>query len=90
MCIIEICEKTLIPKGKYWARYFDCRAVSTVSKTLRKGDVFTKVFHYALFRNGADGYMVKRKTRNIPETEQLWEDVCEITAYKEVALCGAV
>lgn len=83
MSIIEIRDKALIPQGKYWSRPYDCRAWSAVSKTLRKGEHFTAFYRYAIFRNGKDGYTVKRKARNIPEQEQLWEDVCEITPYKE-------
>lgn len=83
MSIIEIRGKALIPEGKYWMRGFDFRAWSVVTKTVRKGDIFTSKYHYALFRNGKDRHMVKRKERAIPEQEQLWEDVCEIFPYKE-------
>lgn len=79
MSIIKIIGKALVPEGEYQIRCYDGRVWGAVSKTLRKGDLFTKVYHYALFRNGGDGYVVKRKERNIPETEQLWADVCELT-----------
>lgn len=82
MTTIEIRAGCAIPEGTYWLKQYDSRRMSAVSKTLHGLEFKTPRFWYALFRNG-DGYAVKYKERHIPEQEQTWTLVAEVTPCRE-------